>query len=58
MISAKEYKEERDQLAEHMNQISEALLGHRGGTIYDMITTANYLKKTINRHGSETCKDD
>ncbi len=44
MVTAEEYKEERDQLAEHMNQISEALLGYREGTLFDMITRATHLK--------------
>ena len=43
-ITAKQYKEERDQLAEQMNQLSEALLGYREGSHFDLITRANHLK--------------
>lgn len=43
-ITAKQYKEERDQLAAEMNQLSEILLGYREGNHFDLITRANHLK--------------
>ena len=43
-ITAKQYKEERDMLAEQINQLSEVLLGYREGSPFALITRANQLK--------------
>ena len=37
-------REQNELMAEQLNQLSEALLGYREGTHFDMITKANHLK--------------
>lgn len=48
-LSTKDYKDERDQLAEEMNQLSEAFIGYREGAHSELMDCAAVFKEQAQR---------